>query len=273
MPGGMGAGLTDPAAGMAGMPGVGSAPGAAGLAGMAAAGAGLGGAELAGVDMSGAAMGGAAGGGMGPEAMAACMGLSMEEFLALSDPTGGEGRQPTKDEMERQAQLAGKIDMAGYQACLMQQRAAGMAAGGGGVVPMRESAPEDGPADGKPSEAPGKSVGLPTDLVKDLGKGRVVIRDIDWLTSGADVASTGAEAFAEAVAKVSAAVREVGGTYRADIYLDRRYEDAAATAIGSARLSNVVAALEKAGLASGTVMGGKAKKDKRPRLEIVRAKQ
>jgi hypothetical protein len=260
MPGGMGAGMTNPGTGMASVPGLGMAAGAEGLAGMAGGG------------MSGAAMGhGAAGGGMGPEAIAACMGLSMEEFLALSDPTGGEARQPTKEEMNRQAQLTGKIDMAGYQACLTQERTVAMAAGGG-TVPVRESAAEDGPAGGKPSEAPGKSVDLPADLEKDLGKGRLVIRDIDWLTSGADVASTSAEAFAEAVAKVSAAMREVGGTYRADIYLDKRYEDAAAAEIGSARLANVVAALEKAGLASGTITGGKAKKDKRPRLEIVRAK-
>ena len=273
MPGGMAAGMTNPAAGMAGVAGVGSAAGAAGLAGMASAGAGPGGAGWAGGSLPDATMGyGAMPGGMGPEAIAACMGLSMEEFLALSDPTGGEARQPTREEMDRQAQLTGKIDMAGYQACLMQQRTAGMVAGGG-MVPVGESAPEDAPADGKPSEAPGKSVDLPADLEKDLGKGRVVIRDIDWLTSGADVASTGAETFARAVAKVSAAMREVGGTYRADIYLDKRYEDAAAAAIGSARLTNVVAALEKAGLASGTVTGGKAKKDKRPRLEFVRAKQ
>jgi hypothetical protein len=52
--------------------------------------------------------------------IAQCMGLTPEEYTALTDPTGGQARTPTKDEMKRQAKLSKKVDMRKYQACLMQ---------------------------------------------------------------------------------------------------------------------------------------------------------
>ena len=42
-------------------------------------------------------------GGMpGPDELAGCMGLSVEEYQDLTDPTHGEPRQPSKEEMQRQ---------------------------------------------------------------------------------------------------------------------------------------------------------------------------
>lgn len=207
-----------------------------------------------------------------PEETAACLGITVEEYLDFTDPTRGQARAPTKDEMKRQGKLAGKIDMGRFQACVMQQHATRMAATSQTMAQSRAPSPEDAVADGNLSEAPGKSVTLSTDLAAELAKGRTVVKDIDWLAGGSEVSESGAGAFAGAMAKVAAAVKKAGGAYRADIYLDRRYEDAAIPALGSARLKVVQAALEQAGLESGVVAVGKAKKDKKPRLEIVTGK-
>jgi hypothetical protein len=269
MPGGMGA-APSPAAGM---------PGVAGLAGLGGLSGGAAAAGLAGVALPGAVGGEADGaamayggmpGGFDVDAVATCMGLSPEEFLLLSDPTGGTGREPTKEDLERQRRVAAKVDRARYQACVMQQFGGSMGGGGAGMPMPGAAEEEDAPADGKLSEAPGKSVGLPKDLKADLKKGRAAVRDVDWLTGGGNVAEAGEAGFAAAVAALAAALRETGGTWRADIYLDKRYGDEAATAIGNARLTTVLAAMEKAGLETGAVTAGKVKKDKRPRLEIVR---
>ena len=258
MPMGMGA-TPQPSAEMAGAAGVGAAVGAVGLAG-------IGGGPTGG-DMDGApdAMGyGAVPGPLSPDQMAACMGLTTEEFLTLTDPTGGEPRQLTKEEMDRQGKLAAKVDMARYQACMMGQQA---------VVAASDGDEEEvAPAGGNLTEAPGKSVVLPADPSTDLEKGRAVVRDIDWLAGGATVSQAGSADFGAAMQALGAALRELGGTYRADIYLDKHYEDAAAAAIGAARLETVVAAIEAAGAEDGVLTPGKVKKDKRPRLEIVRVK-
>jgi hypothetical protein len=52
--------------------------------------------------------------------MAQCMGLTPDEYGELINPTGGEGRQPTNDEMKRQADLGRKVDVRKYQSCMMQ---------------------------------------------------------------------------------------------------------------------------------------------------------
>jgi hypothetical protein len=61
------------------------------------------------------------GDGVGSDEMAACMGLTPEEYLDFTDPTRGEARSPTKEEMKRQGKLARKVDMGRLQACVMMQ--------------------------------------------------------------------------------------------------------------------------------------------------------
>jgi hypothetical protein len=280
--GGMAAGVVPGAGavpgGMPGMAGVAGAAAAGGVAGMAggigAAGLGglMGGADMPG-GMPGAGMGFASMAAMpGHENIAACMGLTVEEFLDFTDPTRGEARSPTKDEMNRRNQVAKKFDMGRYQSCMTQAMAQfgapGAAAGAGD-----DMAPEDAVADGKLSEAPGKSVALSPDLAADLKKGKTVVKDIDWLAGGGELSDEGKASFAGAMAKLAAAIQEAGGAYRVDIYLDKRYEDVAVQALGPARLKLVLASFEKAGLGSDVVTAGKVKKDKNPRLEIVKAKK
>jgi hypothetical protein len=259
MPGIIGA-APNPAAGVPGVGGLGAAAGAAGLAGMAYMGPGG--------ETGGAMAYGGMPAGFDMDAVATCMGLTSEEFLLLSDPTGGTGLEPAAEDMERQRRVAAKVDPARYQACVIQQRGGGV--GGLAAAPAVAADDDEAPADGKLSEAPGKQVGLPKNLRTNLDQGRVTVRDIDWLTGGGSVAEAGAAGFGRAMAALAAALGGSGGTWRADIYLDRRYGDAAASAIGSARLETVVAALVEAGVEAGAVSTGKSKRDKRQRLEIVR---
>jgi hypothetical protein len=289
MPGGL-AGM---AAG-AGVPGAGAVPGGApgelgmaGLAGAAGGAAGLAGgigaAGLGGLMGGGAMPGGMPGAEMGSasmsampghEGIAACMGLTGEEFLDFTDPTRGEARSPTRAEMDRHNRVAKKVDMGRYQSCMTQAmaqfRAPGAAPAGGAGD---DAATEDAVADGKLSEAPGKSVGLSSDLAADLKKGKTVVKDIDWLAGGGELAEGGKASFADAMSELAAAMQKAGGAYRADIYLDKRYQDVAVQALGPARLKLVLSSLEKAGLASDVATAGKVKKDKHPRLEIVKAKK
>ncbi len=294
MPGGMG-GMGGAAAGAmgggSGMPGVagvvgaGGVGGAAGLTGALGA-AGLAGSLAGGVDaplpdgMPEGAMGDGSMPGMpAPEEIAACLGITAEEYLDFTDPTRGQARPVTKDEMKRQGKMAKKIDMGRYQACMMQQYSTRMAATSRTMAhsrapaPEEATVPEDAVADGHLSEAPGKSITLSSDPGGDLAKGRTVVKDIDWLAGGGEVSEAGTAAFTEAMGKLGAAITKAGGTYRADIYLDKRYEDVAIAALGSARLKVVLASLEGAGVASDVVTTGKVKKDKNPRLEIVKAKK
>jgi hypothetical protein len=195
-----------------------------------------------------------------PGALAACLGLTPEEVAEMSNPTGGEARQLTTEELRRQQELAAKMDMARYQSCATPQGAAGQLPPGTG---------NELPADGELSEAPGKSVALPGNLAADLKKGRATVRDIDWLAATGVVSEAGSGSFTAAMRQLAAGLATAGGTWRADIYLDKRYDDAAAAAIGAARLTTVTTALG-ADLDPGAITPGKVKKDKRPRLEIVR---
>jgi hypothetical protein len=265
---GMGAGAGVPG----GMPGMAGAAGAAGAAGLAGALAGGMGGVGAGMPADGMGFGGMPGT-ANPEETAACMGISTEEYLDFTAPTRGESRAPTKDEMKRQNKMAGKIDMTRYQACMMQQYTARMAPTGGPMVPVSQAGPEDAVAGGKLSEAPGKTVVLANDLAAQLAKGKTVVEDIDWLAGGGAVSEAGTAAFTDAMTRLAAAMQQAGDRYQANIYLDKRYEDVAVEALGTARLKAVVTALESAGLAAGLVSPGKTKKDKNPRLEIVKAKK
>jgi hypothetical protein len=270
LPGGVGA--------LPGAGGLGAAAGAAGLAGSLVSGAAAGG-MMPGAAMAGMAPGAMAYGGTGgpsnPEEMAACLGLTVEELQTLTDPTGGEPRQLTKKEMQQQQQLAAQIDMQRYQGCMMEQSTTGMASTGQAMSESRASgngSATEAAAGGNASEAPGKSVALASDPAADLAKGKMVIRDIDWIAYGGEISAEGAPAFRKAMATLAAALAQAKGTYRADIYLDKRYDDSAVEPLGSARLQTVQRALEAAGVASGVVTTGKAKKDKKPRLEIVKVR-
>ena len=87
-----------------------------------------------------------------------------------------------------------------------------------------------------------------------------------------EVSAAGQGSFQDAMAKLAAALRETGGQYRIDLYMDPRYDETAVTMFGPTRLALVEGALTSAGVTPAVLVMGKAKRDKDPRLEIVRGK-
>lgn len=130
-------GMGAPGMGAAGAAGTGMATGTA-LAG--AAGAGIGGAPPGMPPGGGMYAPGLAGGAMPPGAygtggdpgpMADCLGLTVEEYAALTNPTNGEARQPTKAESKQMQKLSKRVGPQRQMACSqqvgMQQAGAQMA--------------------------------------------------------------------------------------------------------------------------------------------------
>lgn len=265
------AGAAGAAPGTSCIPGGMGAPGVAGTAIQAAAQLGAAASRAPTVEMPADAMGYASMAGMpSPEQTARCMGLTLEEFEEFTNPTRGQARQMTKAEMKRQAKIGKKVDARGYQACMMQQASVQMA-----VAQQTTALAQDQMASADTEDAAkatGKVVSLSPDLVADLKRGRTVVRDIDWVEGAAQVSEAGLAAFTDAMTRLAQALREVGGSYRTDIYLDQRYDAAAVSTIGPARLERVQAALENGGLSSGVLKSGRAKKDKNPRLEVIKVK-
>jgi hypothetical protein len=87
------------------------------------------------------------------------------------------------------------------------------------------------------------------------------------------MSAAGSAAFVEAVGTIAAAMRQVGGSYRLDLYVDKRYDESAVAALGQQRLSTVQLMFLNAGDGSdpnGVPRVGKTKRDGDPRLEIVK---
>ena len=182
-------------------------------------------------------------GDIGQEDVARCLGLTREDYRDLTDPTHGEARAPTKAEAKRQAKLSQKADTRHSQECLLQHQA----------EPV--------------------SVRMSADPVGELRKGKIALRRIGWASGAAELEEGAGGAFSDAMTRLALALRQAGGTYRADIYLEAPTDKAAAEHVGTARLAVVRDALDHAGLPTGLVAPGKVKVDKDARVELVRTKR
>ncbi len=289
--GGMGgAGMTG-----AGMAGAGLA--GAGMSGAGAA-AGVGLAGLAGAELAGAAASRSSGypqgvapngmamaGGYGmmpdPKPMADCMGLTVEEYNALINPSNGEPRAVTKAETKRIQQVSKKV---GAQRQMMCNQTVGMQQANAQAAQMQQAmaqaqtgmaartAAATGASGAAMTEAPGQSVELATDLAAELKKGKTSVRGIDWVAGSAEVSPAGRQGFDEAMATLGAAIKQSGQHYRLDLYTDQRYDDAAVSSFGPARLQAVQSALAGAIGDPAAAQIGKVKRDKNTRLELVKVK-
>jgi hypothetical protein len=211
------------------------------------------------------------------QALAQCMGVSLEEYRAMVRPTGYQSRPPTRAEMKRASQISKKIgpqrqmqcsqtvatQQAGLQAAAMQQMAV--------QAQGRMAAPQPAGADGAATEAPGRQPALAGAPLAELTKGKTTIRDIDWVAGSAEVSPGASAALDQALRQLAGAMRSAGGRYRIDLYLDQRYDEAAARTYGSARLHLVQTSL--AGALGDPALApklGKVKRDKDPRIEVVK---
>lgn len=169
---------------------------------------------------------------------------------------GGEPRQMTKAESKRMQQLSKKVGSQRQMSCNqtvgMQQAAAQMAA----VQQMMAR-----------SQAPTQPVELAEDLAAELKKGKTVVRGIDWVPGSAEVSPAGRPEFDKAMGVLGQAIKESGQRYRLDLYVDVAGEAAA-----PARLQLVQSSLAASVGDPAAVEVGKTKRDKNPRLEVVKTK-
>lgn len=166
--------------------------------------------------------------------------------------------------------------MAAYNAQMMAMMQASMArTGQAGQMPVMPGMAGPGNMAGLPSEAEGRPLEVSSDLLDELRKGKSAVRHIDWIAGTPSLSAVGSAGFAEAMGTILAAMRQLGGSYRLDLYMDKRYDETAVAALGQQRLSTVQMALLNAGGASDpTAMPqiGKIKRDGDPRLEIVKVR-
>ncbi|MBA3522128.1 MAG: hypothetical protein H0T90_06490 [Gemmatimonadales bacterium] len=170
------------------------------------------------------------------------------------------------------------------QAQMAAMQGGGNAQGAGGMEAMMAQMPNGAAgmppgAAGMPSDAvemePGKPIEVSSDLAGDLKKGKTAIRNIAWAPGAGTVSPPGSPAFDRALAQVGAAMKQAGGSYRLDLYMEKQSADVVVRKLGPQRLSTAHAAVLKGAPAKNPqpqLQIGQARKDKDPRLEIVRLK-
>jgi hypothetical protein len=114
------------------------------------------------------------------------------------------------------------------------------------------------------------SVQLPADLLGELRNGRTALRRIGWAPAAAELEEGAGSAFSDAIATLALAIRQAGGSYRADFYVEPSADKAAAQRIGAGRFAVVRDALTHAGLPDNVVLPGRVAVDTDARLELVR---
>ena len=123
------------------------------------------------------------------------------------------------------------------------------------------------------TEAPGQPVSLADDLAGELKKGKTAVRGIDWVAESAEISPTGRVAFDEAMRELGEAMKASGQRYRLYLYMDQRYDDAAVSTFGKPRLQTLQSTLAAAiGDPAAAPQIGTAKRDKNPRLELIKVK-
>lgn len=219
--------------------------------------------------------GGAAQGVAGAATGSSCMpGMGMAP--AAAGPSGGALGDAGGMRAAQMAAMAGGRGGGNAQmAAAMQMMQAQMAQMGSGGAGMPAGMPEEAmPAGAMPMPPGPTAIDVSSDLVGDLKKGKTVVRNIDWVPGGADVSPASADGFARAMAQVVAAIKQGGGSFRLDLYMDKESGDIVVRTLGPRRLAAVRAALVEGGAAPGAggLQIGQSKKEKGPRLEIVKLK-
>src|SRR3712207_856761 len=78
------------------------------------------------------------------------------------------------------------------------------------------------------SAAPTMAVQVPADLLGELRSGKAALRRIGWGRAAVELEEGAGPAFSDAIAKLALALREAGGSYRADLYVEPAADKASA---------------------------------------------
>jgi hypothetical protein len=201
------------------------------------------------------------------ESQAKCLGVSVEEYRLIIMPPSP---NMTKEQMKAQSKAMKKLDPRKQQECGMQAGSQMMGQVAQMTAGMQQQMAQANA--GTMSEAPGRSVELPADLEKELRAGKASVAGIDWVAGGTAVSPAGESSFQDAMTRLGGALRQVDGRFRLDLYMDARYDEAAAAMYGPSRLAVVQNALLAAGIDPARLAPGAVKRDKQPRLEVVKIK-
>ena len=209
---------------------------------------GMGGASaLSGKGLAGAGMAGAASAVGATGAMGALSGVAAGKATA-----GALHGMPAGAAITTSAQ-----GLAGMQAAMEQMKATSLAKGGGG-----EAA----------TEASGQQMKLSGAVADEIRKGKLVIKKIDWVHGSPSLSAPSTQGFMDLMLSAGQAMKAAGGTYRVDVYMDKKYSDEEIATLGAQRTTVVVSSLQGGGQLGEAVLPGKIGKDKEQRVEIVKVK-
>ncbi len=201
-------------------------------------------------------------------AVADCLGLSFDIVQQARYPTKGEARQPTKDEQkqwEKANEVMGKIPAEKMNTCHQQAMGTQESAAQRMIDAMTSRADAVASGGGR-SEAPGREP-----RIEPVGAGHFVLRDIDWVAMQAEVTRDSRSAFSQAVVMFSMTAGANPGTYRADFYFDRRYDEEGLRDLAQRRLDAIIKTMSPSPAAKGIRLElGSVSRDAEPRIEIVK---
>ncbi len=206
------------------------------------------------------------------EQAAKCMGISIDDYRAMYDPTNGETRMPTKAERDKQNETmkrVAKVVPPQKRAQCVQAISQGMMDNmlGNMQKTIDSSEMRMAHASGQ-TEAPGKSARLSDDPAGDLAGGKTAVRDIDWVAGQGGVSEAGAASFTQAMTALAPALAAAGGHFRVDFFLDPRYADDAARIVSEQRMKTLRDALG----GDLRLEKGKVNRDSDTRIEFVKVK-
>jgi hypothetical protein len=152
--------------------------------------------------------------------------------------------------------------IAAMQSMMTQMQAGGVQPGGTGAGGMGAMT----------TEAAGQQVKLSGDVASEIKKGKLTIKQLDWIRGSPTLSSSTTQGFIDLMTNAGQAMKEAGGVYRVDVYMDKKYSDQEIEALGAQRAAVVVAALQDRGQVGQGVVAGKVGKEKEQRVEIVKVK-
>jgi hypothetical protein len=122
------------------------------------------------------------------------------------------------------------------------------------------------------TEASGQQVKLSGSVADEIKKGKLTIKQLDWIRGSPGVSPSTTQGFVDLMTSVATAIKEAGGVYRVDVYMDKKYTDMEIAALGAGRAEMIVSALQDRGQVGQGVVAGKVGKEKEQRVEIVKVK-